>query len=186
MNLKFSTLRYLFFFLFPLSIISMNAQDISRDDGPEKERKPLKERLVFGGDVILSFSNQATALGATPLIGYKVSERYTAGVGVSYIYYGYSSFRDNRFGVQLFNRFRVTNELFVHGEFEHLTFTRKFDDKREPPFTRNFPAVLVGGGYRQQVGGNAAINFTVLYDVLQDENSLYNRPILRGGVSMGF
>lgn len=152
-------------------------------DGPKES---FGERLVFGGDVILSFSNNNTALGLSPLVGYRVTDRYVAGVGGTYVYYSFSNSKVSSYGGRVFNTLYVTEELLLHAEFEHLTFTEKYDDSRIPILKRSFPAVLVGGGYRQPLGAGAFFNVTVLYDILQDPNSLYNGMIIRGGFVMGF
>ena len=62
------------------------AQDDSTTTKPPKERKPFKDRIYFGGNLGLQFGNQ-TYIDISPLIGYKVTEKFSAGFGVTYIYY---------------------------------------------------------------------------------------------------
>jgi hypothetical protein len=150
----------------------------------EKERAPWKDKIVIGGDVILSFSTNATQVGLSPLIGYRLSERLVSGVGMTYIYGSFRDYESHLRGLRQFNRFSVTDELFLHAEFEQSSYIFKFPLERES-IRYEFPAILVGGGYRSSLGGRSGISITVLYDILQDRNSLYNGPIFRGGFMFG-
>lgn len=164
-------------------LLMFNALQLSAQD---KEKVPFKDRLVFGGDLVLNFGNNFSAFGGAPMIGYRVSDRYMAGVTLRYVHISQNSSKTNNYGGSVFNRFTVTDELFLHGEIEYLEFEQKFNDGFEPSRIKgSFPAVLVGAGYRQSIGGGSYIGFTVLYDILQDPNSFYNGPILRGGVVFG-
>jgi len=44
---------------------------------------------------------------------------------------------------------------------------------------------LVGGGYYTRLGGRSRVGATVLFDVIEDRDSFYNNPIIRGGVLFG-
>ena len=166
--------------LFICCILNLDAQD------PKKVKKSdFMDHLVYGGDVILSISNFYTAVGGTPFVGYKVGERYMAGLGFTYIYISAPNYKDSNYGPRIFNRFAVTYEIFLHAEYEYLSFVRKWDSDGSK-FKSEFPALLVGGGYRQEVGAGAYLSFALLYDVLQDPNSPYNGLIYRGGISIGF
>jgi hypothetical protein len=50
------------------------------------------------------------------------------------------------------------------------------------------PFLLLGGGFVQRVGPNAAVYVEVLFDVIQDENSPYEDwdPIISIGGGVGF
>ncbi|NNK81222.1 MAG: hypothetical protein HKO93_06970 [Flavobacteriales bacterium] len=154
----------------------------------EKEKVPFKDRLVYGGDVVLSFSNNFTAIGGTPLVGYRVSDMYVVGVGYTYIYQGNSNVSINYHGPRLFNRFYPLPQLFAHAEFEYLSIKEKVDvsNGEDLVFQTSFPALLVGGGYRQEIADGIFVNFMALYDVIEDRNSFYNGIVIRGGVGVGF
>ncbi|NNC83267.1 MAG: hypothetical protein HKN79_06795 [Flavobacteriales bacterium] len=168
-------------FILMMSSFCLHAQE-------EKDKPPFKDRLVFGGDVVLSFSNNFTAIGGTPLIGYKVSDRYVAGLGYTYIYQGNSNVSINYHGPRVFNRFYPLPELFAHAEFEHLTIKErvKVSNGEDLEFKTSFPALLVGGGYRQRIADRVYISFMALYDVIEDPDSFYNGIVIRGGVGVGF
>ena len=167
---------------FSLVLIAATAQ------AQEKDKIPFKERLVYGGDVILSIGNNQTAIGASPLVGYKVSPRYIAGLGYTYVYYESGSFQSRYYGPRIFNRFFPIEQGFLHAEFEHLTFKQELElsSGENIEEKRSFPALLVGGGYRQELAPRVFFSISVLYDVIEDEDSFYNGPIIRAGVGVGF
>lgn len=169
-NLSSTLLLILTCFSFSLC----HAQDDDRSFG---------ERLRFGGDIIASFGT-VTALGASPFVGYEVSDRYIPGIGGTYIYLSANGIEQHQYGVRNFHRFLVTEEIFVHGEFEYLSFKVNTSNDVGGQ-TLSAPAVLLGGGFRQPIGENSFFIMSVLYDVLEDPNSPYSGPIIRGGVSIG-
>jgi len=177
-----------------LALVAAQAQQTA-PQAPAKQRKdtrPLADRIWFGGGVGLSFGT-VTAIQLDPLVGYKVDTlgRFTAGIGASYWY-----LRDNRFpsdntfegyGYRPFLRYRFFEQAFAHAEFLHMNVDRYnlVSGRTERIWV---PHLLVGGGYAQPVGERSSIFFQVLFDVLQDPNSIYadQGPILGGGVGIGF
>lgn len=158
----------------------------------KRDTRPLKDRIWFGGGVGLSFGT-VTAIQLDPMLGYKVDQagKFSVGLGGSYWY-----FRDNRFvppytlegyGYRTFARYRFIQQFFAHAEFLHLNVDRyNFATDR---FQRIWvPHLLVGAGYTQSLGGRSAIFFQVLFDILQDPNSVYANqgPIVSGGIGVGF
>ncbi len=154
--------------------------------------RSLGDRIWFGGGVGLSFGT-VTAIQVDPLVGYKIDPegKLSLGVGGSYWY-----FRDNRFappieftgyGYRTFTRYRIIEQLFAHAEFLHLNVERYI--VREDAVRRIWvPHLLVGAGYRQPMGGRSSLYFQILFDVLQDPNSVYRNqgPIVSGGIGVGF
>jgi hypothetical protein len=156
------------------------------------ETRPLSDRIWFGGGIGLSFGT-FTAIQIDPLIGYKVDPagKFSVGLGGSYWY-----FKDSRFpraeafvgyGYRTFTRYRVFQPLFLHAEFLHMNVD-VYDRFSDAIQRRWVPHLLVGGGYVQQLAGRSSIFIQVLFDVLQDPNSIYagRGPIFMGGVGVGF
>ncbi len=173
--------------LFALIVLLYSSSGLLAQKDSTKVKKPFKERLVYGGGVILNFSNYGTALGLTPRIGYKVTERYVAGVGLSYIYVSADQYNSNNYAGSIFNNFRVLDEVFLHAEMEYgRTQYKQSTVLGEQKFSVEYPALLVGGGYQQSGGGRVGLSITVLYDVIQDRNSPYrNGLVYRGGIFVG-
>lgn len=182
-------------FLLPLlfATLTVSAQyDSTATTTPKKERTPLKDRIWFGGGVGLGFGT-VTAIQVDPMVGLFLDKgrKLSTGIGGSYWYY-----RDSRwnppltydaYGYRLFTRYRVLEPVFLHAEFVHLNAPRRFAAPENQSERLWVPHLLVGGGYIQSAGG-MSIYLQVLFDVLQDPNSVYRGqgPIFGGGVGLGF
>lgn len=218
-----STMKGLFTVLFlSLLITSARAQDVYSSSGKplrndEKDVKSDKlidpDRLIFGGWGVFGIGSGVTNVGITPIIGYRITEEFSAGIGFGYQYLRvkdyYAVIVDPNTGAQegrplnahfyspsVWMRYRIWNNIFAHVEYEQnisnvKEYTNDFTQFPPPIITRkttlSVPSLLVGGGLRQPVGERASIIFMVLYDVLQEPNSPYlNTVAIRFGVNFGF
>ena len=148
------------------------------------EKLSIKERIFFGGNIGLQFGT-ITQIDLSPLIGYRVSERFSSGIGITYQYYSDSRFDFNTdiYGGRVFGRYFIYEDFFAHAEFEVLSLETELDRLNLYPDDDRFliHSVLVGGGYRQKIGQSSSINFMVLYNLNQSSNSPYQNPIIRIG-----
>lgn len=147
-------------------------------------------KVYAGGNIGLLFGS-VTIIDIYPIIGYRLTKKTSVGVGITYQY-----FRDNRYGFStniyggsVFARHVIAENIFAHSEYELLS--REFflidrvtgtivDDGR-----RNVGSLLVGGGYRQRIGGNSFFVLMVLWNLNESVYSLYPNPIIRMGVNIG-
>ena len=170
-----------------------------------KPKKDWKDRIFFGGGLGASFGNNNTYVEVSPLVGYRITERLSAGIGVSYIYSNrkinvdvFSSggqylgtntvtLETNNYGGRTFARYFVTDDIFLHSEFEVLNseIIDDVDIDRITTTRDNIPALFVGGGYAQRMGGNSALFIMALWDIIEDRNTPYENPIIRVGVNVG-
>ena len=159
---------------------------------PERKTAiPFKDRLWFGGGLGLNFGS-VTAVQIDPLVGVYIDngKRLSAGVGPSYYYVKYNAPGFNGsytgYGYRLFSRYRVIEQAFLHAEFYHLNVERY--NLVEQLVRTWVPHLLVGGGYREPMGDRSSLYFQILWEVLQDPNSVYRGqgPIITGGVGIGF
>ncbi len=63
------------------------AQRSTQTKPPEKTSGFDKSRLQLGGDLGLSFGNQAGMVVVSPLVGYMITNRFSAGAGPSFEHY---------------------------------------------------------------------------------------------------
>lgn len=157
-------------------------------DDDIRPKRPFRERIFTGGNVIFNIGSTyygnipitVTTIGASPIIGYRVTDRFHTGLGVTYIYYrekpkGYPAYSTNIYGGNVFARYFILKNIFAHAEygvtnwevpvvdqFGHYTG----DYKRVNTF-----ALPVGGGLSQPISQNAAIHVMALYDLLYYENA---------------
>lgn len=172
-------------------------------------------KIIFGGGLALGFGNNSLVLGASPIIGYRITDRFSAGVGVGYLYARINEevvlydptipgpraypYKSSLFYPSVWTRFLITQNIFLHAEFEYdFQSARYYDYDSDPTSpTVNHPilikdniqtqALLLGGGFRQPITTNTSLTGVLLYDVLQQKYSPYkNRVDFRLGVSVGF
>jgi long-subunit fatty acid transport protein len=156
-------------------------------DAP-KEKPPFWswDRVYGGGGLGLQFGT-VTLINVAPIIGYKITERYSVGVGIEYMYFAYKpssnfpTYSQNIYGGNIFNRFFITNSIFAHVEYETLNsnWNTYYPDRRF--FIDNF---WVGGGLRQRAG-NASLNIMALWNLNENIYSPFPNPQIRMGVSFG-
>ena len=181
-----------------VALAGPNAAQDSTDyvqKGPLKEQgetRPFKDRIWFGGGLGLNFGS-VTAIQIEPLVGYKIDQKGKFSVGTGFTYWYFSDNRwvpkieYNAYGYRLFSRYRVIQQAYLHGEFLHMNAER-YIGLREGVQRIWVPHMLVGGGYIQPIGARSSFTLQVLWEVMQDPNSVYygQGPIISGGIGFGF
>ncbi|MCW5900426.1 MAG: hypothetical protein KIT10_14270 [Flavobacteriales bacterium] len=171
-----------------LLALSAMAQEEKKDD------RPLGDRLWFGGNIGLLFGN-VTFIQLDPMVGYKVDRegRFMVGTGPSYWHFADKRFTPTwtftGYGYRVFSRYRFIEQAFAHAEFLNMNVDGARNELFGPLDQRIWvPHLLVGGGYIQRMGGRSGIVAQVLFEVLQDPNSVYYGmgPIVSVGVGLGF
>ena len=157
-------------------------------------------RHYYGGylGIDLGLINQYEA---APLIGYKLTPTWHAGLGGKYMYH-YDKRLGNVFRAHIFGPFiysdlvavKDLNKLFpfrlidasffIHGEFNMLSLPQdQFDFKNNHPGKTRFfqPVGLAGIGLRRHAGENKNIHILFMMDVSGDESRVYSDLIFRFG-----
>lgn len=166
-----------------LLIFSLLSSFSVAQEHDDTARKRFSERIFFGGNIGLQFGT-VTFIDVSPLIGYELTEKLSAGVGATYQYYRYrdrfNDFSTNIYGGRVFSRYNILKNIFSHVEYEVLNLEAFDLEKRI-----NVTSILVGGGFRQQLGGRTYLNLLVLWNINESAYSPYRNPIIRGGISIG-
>ena len=154
-----------------------------------------KENLFTGGGITLSFSNNGSVLGASPVFGYSIAKWIDAGIVLNYIYsstrhvtyynpgsgtYFYSDdkLRQSTYGPGAFLRLYPVKFLFAHAQFEHNFISQKLipvDGTGAIKDKTDASSFLVGEGYcnGRENRGDMFYYISILFDVLKDPNSPY-------------
>ncbi|HQE11688.1 MAG TPA: hypothetical protein PLQ78_02955 [Flavipsychrobacter sp.] len=147
-------------------------------------------RMIYGGNIGGGGGNGAFSFNIAPVIGYRITDKFAAGVGFGYQYAqvkdyfkitdlngmtNYFDFKAGMLSTSVWARYLILPKLFVHAAYEH-NFT-SFQNYR---FARNgsgaiegykekynSPSALVGIGYRAPVGNNVSMYVMGMVDVLQ-------------------
>ena len=208
-------MKHFIWVLFAFAFItSATAQDVYTSSGkPGYQKKVQKkkrgydpDKVIVGGGLSLQIGDGYTALGLSPILGYRFTDHLSAGVGIGYLYSKFAVANDpnnpnsllyvsdNIVYPNLWARYFVYRNIFISGTFEYDFITQK-----EPAIDQNTGYVYtakssftnqclwLGVGLRQPLGGRVFFYGELIYDVLQGENSPYqkNTPDLRFGIAAG-
>ncbi len=154
------------------------------------EKQPSKfnaQRLYFGGYLGASFG-RVTSISVAPLVGYKLTEKFSVGTQISYEYFNdrHYDFDSSNYGFSVFTRYRIVPQLYAHVEYEMMNYELYSafgkSDREWVPF------LFVGGGFSQQISRNMWMNAQLLFDVIQDKDSPYRdwEPFYSIGFGVGF
>ncbi|MCP4120962.1 MAG: hypothetical protein GY751_04350 [Bacteroidetes bacterium] len=210
----------LFFILIAFSISSTNVIAQVEDYG-EKEKTPRRAttptdefeydsendgkkwdwtKARIGGNLGLAFHSGGLLVDASPTFGYKVHKMVELGAGMKIFYYkdevGYYdgllyrsySYKDFIYGPIAYGRFNVWEGVFVMAQYEMANKeTYQWDSNDRV----NAHHLLLGGGYSSPIGNVGQVNISLLYNVIDSDESIYqfgtfgNFPLFLN-VSMGF
>jgi hypothetical protein len=157
----------------------------------------------MGGNFGMSFQNGGLFIDASPTFGYRINKVVELGAGFKTLYYRQRNVNfDNSsntfvytsltYGPLAYGRFTVWDGIFAMAQYEmanknpfHITSFDQLNDRI------NVHHLLIGGGYSTPIGGAGNLNISLLYDVIDDKESIYqfgtfgNFPLLLN-VNVGF
>jgi hypothetical protein len=178
--------RFLVIFFFAFTI-SLAAQSQGKDNS--LKGAPLKDRIVTGGGIGLGLGSVQDYFSVSPVIGYRLTAKLTAGTGITYRYTNFKPYKLklSDYGLNPFLRFMVYRNIFLQTEYEYLNY--------EVPLSRlettrmNFDSVLGGGGFIQPIGNRLSFYVMALYNFSYRETSgysPYDSPfVIRAGINIG-
>lgn len=151
-----------------LSVVAQKPRGTSNNSAADL---PLKDRLFFGGGGSFGggthpyYGFKYTYISVSPLVGYRITLPWSAGVQVTYQTYRFPSqgVKLDQYGVAPFTQYRF-GKLFGYAEYQMISVP-SYDQS----FRQLYKRLPIGIGFTQPIGGRAAINAVALYDVL------YNR-----------
>ncbi len=181
----------LFIILFSLNFLSFSQEknDSIYAENPNftqyKEKSKFSQNLYLGGGLGFTFGD-VTIVDVSPIIGYRISDRFSCGVGFQYSYLN-STFYDveiSVYAVSIFGKFLINDNIFIQAESSQVNYTPYYQYSNEDRIWSS--PLYIGGGYREQIGGNSYVEIAVLYDVLEELPSyIQSNPMFRVGFSIG-
>lgn len=154
------------------------------DEDEAKKREQLKayenkskgfdpDKMVYGGNAGLSFSDFGTYVLAQPMVGYRVLPHTILGVGATYIYLSRNitatqKIVSHTYGPLIFAQQEILSILVAHAEWQPINY-EKF---RTPTISERawLNQFLVGGGYGTNGG-----QIMLLYDLLYSSQTIAYR-----------
>jgi len=168
---------------FSLTVAAQSTNDINT-------RSTWQDRVFISPNLSgFDFSNVRDAIGFNLSAGYRFTNKFSSGVGLMYWYTNYkiSKIKTHNIGQELFSRFNITDEYFLRVSYE--THRLKIAESSTNSFTRNFEALMVGGGYSSPLGGRSFLNVSLYYNLLHDNTDIFypygSALVPRIGVSFG-
>ena len=170
-------------------------------DNSQNEKTRFTDKIFFGGGLGLQFGT-VTLIDISPVIGYRVTEKFETGLGFTYKYYRIKDYffdytnnigydlKSNIIGGSIFARYHFLENVFVHTEYEMLNYSYdEFYDSGGTVLSERRTAVInsifVGGGYRQRISSGSYFFIMALWNLNDSALSPYGNPILRMGVIFG-
>jgi hypothetical protein len=164
------------------------------------------QRMYIGGDLGLSFGTN-TYINISPYLGYRFTNRLSAGIGPIYIYEKYKyydyytgaaySIKSATYGVRGLASFIIFKDIgqyipialgniIFHTENELMSIEKLFYDYSAGRYYDSDERIwidnwLIGGGLNQPFGARGGMNIFVLWDVTQNYYSPHSNPIIRLG-----
>lgn len=186
---KFLNMKKIYFLA---SLFLLSFASVAQDEGGFRFER---ERVFTGGNLGMQFGNY-TVIDISPQMGYFFNDRFAAGIGAIYQYFGHkdktypvNSFQTHFYGGRTFARLYFFESVFAHAEYEVLSLeTKYFDPYNLRHQTPRFwvSSVLLGGGYRQFISEFSSINLMVLWNINETVDTPYRNPIIRMGFDIGF
>jgi hypothetical protein len=165
------------------------AQAAANRSHAPKQKKPISDKLYFGGYMNMSFGRY-TMIGVEPMVGYKLIPRLSVGAKIRYEYIQDKRYAEtytaSNYGASVFSRLVLFRGLYAHAEYAAYNYKNYYETGGS---NREWvPFLLLGGGYNLRVGKRTSVHAQVLFDVLQNDNSPYKRwePFYSVGVGVGF
>lgn len=130
-----------------------------------------QDRVYFGGGFGLGGGNWGGSIRLSPLVGYMLTNRISAGVGINYEYYWNNSFvpklEDHRYGGLVFTRVNLIRQFFAYADYQFINLQYNFVSEER----RTIDRLPVGLGISQPLGPRSSLNLIAAYDLLWDETA---------------
>jgi long-subunit fatty acid transport protein len=180
-----------------ISVSAQVEEKVEPEENNEQKTSRLSDRLVFGGDIGLSFGS-ITYIKLAPVIGYRITDRFTAGLGPIYIYEKYKDFNleTSTYGGKGVLSFTVIKgddsggafplgNIVIHLENEVVNVEAyEFDYSTGYSYLKGrvwIDNLLAGLGLQQPIAGRFGVSMFILWDITQNKYSPYTNPIFKFG-----
>jgi hypothetical protein len=150
------------------------AQETTESQPRLVQKTKLIDKFFFGGNIGLQFGYYSY-VNISPVTGYRISERFNAGLGITYIYMSAGPNEAHLYGGKVFGQGMIWNGIFGHLEYEIINYPNILITGGLG--RNNANAIFIGPGYQQNFGRRSFSQIMLLYNVIYDRNnSPYSTP----------
>jgi hypothetical protein len=153
------------------------------------KKTSFADKLYYGGNFGLAFSTNNSYFLLQPIVGYKLTEKFSLGVDPLFVYSSITAtnsfnpstkkFSTTVIGPGLFAKYNLIENIFGFGEYQGISFSAPVYDVSKADFiNKDFwnNNLYLGGGYSSN-GSGSGTYVMLLYNVLFDvNNTFYGRP----------
>ena len=159
---------------------------------PKSDRfKSIKDNITYGGYIMPGYYasryGNVFYITANPNIGYRVSEKFTVGVGLNYSYTSlknqYGKYSQSIYGPNAYGRYKIFDHAFLQVQYNKLNQPDYYSGTDKRIWV---DYLYAGGGYYQSFSENAGLMYSILYNLTPGRNSLYYNPLIQIGFVVGF
>ncbi|MCG8329320.1 MAG: hypothetical protein MI974_16615 [Chitinophagales bacterium] len=187
--------------------LDVQAQSKKKKSGTDKyfdESGNFASHLWYGAGFVFPTFNSGTdffgnrfsffGFGISPMVGYKLTPDFSAGIRASLYYEFYNSeafpsVNTLNYGMGGFLRYKVFNAIFLHGEYgfdnEVTDYTYDGVNDKLVPERKLINNGYLGVGYNDS-NGVWGYEISLLYNLLYDDSAFYSPFDLRFGFTYNF
>jgi len=131
-----------------------------------------KQKIYVGGEGNLSFRPGQSFIYFSPLIGYDITQRFSAGIITMYQLLRFrdvnATYNFSTVGGGIFVRYRPIEQIILQTEFD---LYNTVDFQNNPLEDRIVvPAFMAGAGFANRLGNRAYYQIMLMYDFIGDPN----------------
>ena len=182
-----------------------SAQDVYTSSGKPGYHKKVKkkkgydpDRIILGGGLSFDISGDYVIAGLSPMVGYRFTDHFSAGVGVGYLYFklpdqnfydppAYSYYdKGSLVYPNIWAHYFVWRNIYVTGQLEFDMISGNYpglDFTTNDIYTYNknetAESLLLGLGVKQPLGGRVSLFGQIQHEFLQQTYSpYYGQPLI--------
>ncbi len=187
-------------------MIGLNIGAFGQNTATRSDRDArLSSQWWYGGELGLDLTGSTFKFGLSPMLGYKITQRFSVGVRIPLEYTHFRlgnvdgdaiSFSNLDFGTGAFTRYKVFRNIFSHAEYQHLWLQKPVTmggsllldpANSSSVLTEKLGENQVNLGLGYTSGrGNLGYEISLLYNVLEGSNSLQSPWQVRVGLNYKF
>jgi hypothetical protein len=183
--------KFLINLLLLLSVsLFLMSSSYAQEDGLDHKKGGFQwNRIFFSGNLGNFRFGTETSLDISPSVGYRITDKFSAGVGITYQYYNNRIYHEstNIYGYRAFLSHAIYKSVFAYTEFENLSLESKYFDPLNVHQDKDrywLPSLFIGAGYKMAISEKAFFYMMLLYNLNDSGESYYQNPVIRVGISL--
>ena len=141
-----------------------------------------QKRVELGGNIGLQFGT-VTIVNISPSAGYWFTNYLMGGIDLTYLYSHDSrkgGYKGSTYGIDIIGKLYPYHNFYLEANYSNLnTGLSSIGVVKDRIWTK---ALLIGGGYSQQLSEKVFLNFSILWDVIGEEWYPFDNPLIRAGI----